>query len=159
MSRADARVLVLGSMPGQASLDAGSYYAHPRNAFWRIVGEIHGFSANLPYPVRVQALLDARVAVWDVLGACVRPGSLDSSIEAAEANDLAGFLAEHPGIQRIVFNGAAAETLFRQHVLPGLDASAQRIPRVRLPSTSPAHASQSLAAKQSAWATGLAIPS
>ncbi|MBK8283704.1 MAG: DNA-deoxyinosine glycosylase [Ahniella sp.] len=152
LARADARVLVLGSMPGQASLDAGRYYAHPRNTFWRIMGEIHGFAPDAPYATRVTMLLDAGVALWDVLHTCVRPGSLDSRIDAPEANDLAGFLGDHPAIRRIVFNGAAAEALFRRHVLPELDPAAQQILRLRLPSTSPAHASVALPAKTAAWA-------
>lgn len=151
LQSADAHTLVLGSMPGQASLAAQQYYAHPRNAFWPIMGRLFGAEPQLAYPLRVQRLLAARIAVWDVLGACVRPGSLDSAIrpDGQEANDFAGFLAEHPGVGRIFFNGAAAEQLFRRLVLPGLELGERRLRR--LPSTSPAHAGMRFDDKLAAW--------
>lgn len=146
----EARVLVLGSMPGLASLAAQQYYAHPRNAFWPIMGELFGAAPQLPYAERVQRLLAARVAVWDVLGACVRPGSLDSDIqsEGMEVNDFGGFLARHPGIARIYFNGAKAEQLFVSLAMPLLPVELRL---KRLPSTSPANAGMRLAQKLEAW--------
>ena len=113
-----ARVLILGSMPGAASLAAGQYYAHPRNAFWRILGAVCHFPADAPYAARVAALQAAGIAVWDVLQSCVRPGSLDTAIERSSEvpNDLAGLLVRHPGIGRICFNGGTAEAAFRRHV-------------------------------------------
>ncbi|KAA9129651.1 DNA-deoxyinosine glycosylase [Marinihelvus fidelis] len=145
-----ARLLVLGSMPGVASLQTGQYYAHPRNAFWPIMGQLFGFDAAAPYPVRVESLKAAGVAVWDVLQACVRPGSLDSAIETGSRvpNDFPAFFAAHPDIACVAFNGAEAEKSFNRLVLPGLGAHAFRL--VRLPSSSPAHA-VSLAAKTDAW--------
>lgn len=138
-------------MPGRASLTAGCYYAHPHNAFWRILGELLGFDARAPYPERIAALLAARIALWDVLHSCERVGSLDASIGRAteQANDFAGFLAAHPAIRLIAFNGALAEAAFRRHVreLPDDGPPA----RVRLPSTSPAHASLRYADKLAAW--------
>ncbi len=97
-SPGSARVLVLGSMPGRASLDAQQYYAHPRNAFWPIVAAHCGIDPASDYPTRVQALLDAGIVLWDVLAQCRRPGSLDSAIELADAqpNAIAELLDAHP---------------------------------------------------------------
>ncbi|MDE1546317.1 DNA-deoxyinosine glycosylase [Dechloromonas agitata] len=147
----DARRLILGSMPGEASLSAGQYYAHPRNAFWRIMGDLLGAGPALPYPARLARLTAAGIALWDVVADCERRGSLDAAIvrESVQANDFRHFFAEHPGIEQIFFNGTAAENLFRRHVLPRLDG----VPRElhRLPSTSPAHAARGYAEKLAAW--------
>jgi double-stranded uracil-DNA glycosylase len=150
--RPDARVLVLGSMPGAASLRAQQYYGHPRNAFWPIMGALFGFDAAAPYAQRVQALLAHRVAVWDVLASCERAGSLDADIEAASVavNDFAGFLGRHTQLRRVCFNGATAQAMFRRHVLPSL-AVPLPFDMLRLPSTSPAHAGMALADKLRAW--------
>ncbi len=149
-----ARVLVLGSMPGHASLSAQRYYAHPRNLFWPIMGALFEAGPELAYAARLRRLQACGIALWDVAGECVRPGSLDARIRAdtVVANDIAGLLDAHPGIQRLCFNGATAETLFRRHVLPTLAAPPEC---VRLPSTSPAHASMGFAAKLEAWRSGL----
>ncbi|MDR6992627.1 DNA-deoxyinosine glycosylase [Luteimonas sp. 3794] len=150
-----ARVLVLGSMPGVASLDAHRYYAHPRNLFWPIVGTVFGFDSSLPYDTRLARLTARGVALWDVAGECVRPGSLDARIESGSVvpNDIGGLLARYPGITQIRFNGAAADTMFRRHVLPTLDVVPDLL---RLPSTSPAHAALGFEAKLAAWRAGLA---
>lgn len=141
-------------MPGAASLAAGQYYAHPRNAFWPIMGELFGAAPQLDYTRRVAALKAARVAVWDVLHSCVREGSLDSSIAADSlaVNDLAGFLRRHRGIRHVFFNGGTAESVFRRSALPTLSAAqAGRLSFRRLPSTSPANAGSSVAQKLAAW--------
>ncbi|KAB2918403.1 MAG: DNA-deoxyinosine glycosylase [Dechloromonas sp.] len=147
----DARLLILGSMPGQASLTAARYYAHERNVFWRIMGDLLGAGPALPYEQRLQRLTAAGIALWDVIAACERYGSLDADIVAGsvQANDFAGFLAGHPGIERIYFNGTAAETAFQRHVLPTLGERPLLLHR--LPSTSPAHAARGYAEKLSAW--------
>lgn len=152
-ARADAQVLILGSMPGTASLAAVRYYAHPRNQFWPIMGALVGADAALPYPERLLALQGARIALWDVMASCVRPGSLDARIDSSSvvANDIAGFLEAHPAIHSVFFNGAAAEAAFRRHVLPTLTAL-PRVPALhRLPSTSPAHAARGFEDKLEAW--------
>ena len=147
----DAKVLILGSMPGKASLLANRYYAHPCNAFWPIMGVLHGAGPDAPYAQRVRVLKRAGIAVWDVLASCTRAGSLDSEIDedSIVPNDFASFFRAHPRIQRVYFNGAKAEAAFRRHVLPGIDATALRF--ARLPSTSPANASWSHARKLRAW--------
>ncbi len=141
-----AKWLLLGSMPGVASLAAQQYYAHPRNAFWPIVAALwppdmdSTVNADSPYAQRVAGLLQHDVAVWDVLQSCVREGSLDSAILASScvANDFARFFAAHPQIHTIGFNGAEAERCFKRHVLPELPLPGIR--QIRLPSSSPAHA-------------------
>ncbi len=154
LAHRSARVLVLGSMPGVRSLEAAQYYAHPQNAFWRVMGTVLGFDAEAPYEERVEALKASGVALWDVLHSCVRPGSLDSAIEHGSRvpNDFAAFFRRHPALERICFNGAEAERSFRVHVPPGLEV--EGLSYVRLPSTSPAH-TMSYASKLSAWRAAL----
>lgn len=143
--------LILGSMPGVASLEAGQYYAHPRNQFWPIICRLLGAGAvPADYASRAALLTDNRIALWDVLAACIRPGSLDSAIAAEIPNDLPGFLAGHSGIRRICFNGRKAESSFRTLVLPRLDAV--RYELCGLPSTSPANASYGFERKYGLWA-------
>lgn len=157
---AKARVLILGSMPGKASLAAGQYYAHAQNLFWRILGEVTGAGpafCALPYAARTRALKSCGIALWDVLESCAREGSLDSAIDDAtiSANDFASFYRAHPRVAHVFFNGAKAEACYRKHVLPVLaDAPAPLITQ-RLPSTSPANASISRAHKQRVWQRSL----
>ncbi len=157
VSGAGARVLVLGSMPGAASLAAGEYYAHPRNSFWPLMLDIFGARGPLPYAGRLALLRRNGVALWDVLASCVRPGSSDAAIRraTAEANDIGGFLLAHPRISLVCFNGAKAEECYRRHVLPFLPPAPAGLRRRLLPSTSPAHASLSYAAKLRAWRRAL----
>jgi TDG/mug DNA glycosylase family protein len=135
-----ARVLILGSMPGAMSLQRQQYYAHPRNGFWPIMSRICGFDASALYEKRVEALTQSGVALWDVLGSCVRSGSLDSSIEKHDRvhNEFAEFFDAYPGITLVCFNGAEAKRSYDSAVLPTLGA--RKLRYVRLPSTSPAHA-------------------
>jgi len=152
-----ARVLILGSMPGIASLEQGEYYAHPRNAFWPIMGELVGAGPGLPYAQRLARLRAAGVALWDVLYACRREGSLDARIEIAseQPNAIPGLLAECRGIDRILFNGGAAERLFSRHVAGRLVTLDREFQLQRLPSTSPAYAAMPFAAKLAAWRSAL----
>jgi hypoxanthine-DNA glycosylase len=152
ISRPDAKILILGSMPGRESLAREQYYAHPRNAFWPIMSALFALPES-GYAERSRQLLDNRVAIWDVLMACVREGSLDANIEPASivANDFPSFYARHPAVDRVFFNGAKAESVYRRHVLPGLAGTAADLPLLRLPSTSPAHAGMSLGQKTRAW--------
>lgn len=130
-----AHTLVLGNMPSVMSLNARQYYGNPRNAFWRITGDILGFAADDPYDDRVAALGGHGLAVWDVLRSCRRVGSLDSAVEPASmvANDFRALFDEHPHITRVFFNGAAAEKNFNRLVRVAPDLRYRR-----LPSTSPA---------------------
>lgn len=160
IARSDAQILILGSMPGVASLQAGEYYAHPRNSFWRIMGALVGAGPELEYAARVERLVARRIAVWDVLKSCVRGGSLDSSIEADSIvpNDFAGFFHAHTNIAQVYFNGGTAERVFRRYVMSGLGARAERIAFARLPSTSPAHAGRSFQQKLDAWRAAIVAP-
>lgn len=153
VTRADARILILGSMPGQASLRAQQYYAHPHNAFWRILSQLFGFSRDLPYPERLQRIQSHGIALWDVLYACARRGSLDADIEEASIipNAIGQLLGGHPGIRRVYFNGSKAEQAFRRYIAPTLPPEHGKPICLRLPSTSPAHASRSFEQKLEAW--------
>jgi len=152
------RLLLLGSMPGRASLAAGEYYAQPRNQFWRLMDALIGASPALAYADRLEVLKGAGWALWDVIASCEREGSLDASIvtRSVRTNDFAAFHALNPTIELIACNGTTAERLYRRHVLPGLADRAAAIPVVRLPSTSPAHASLSFERKRAIWARALA---
>ncbi len=153
LARDDATRLILGSMPGKASLTAQQYYAHPRNVFWLLIEQVLAIPAALPYAQRCEALVARRIAVWDVLQSCVRSSSLDADIEPDSIlpNDFAGFFTAHPNISKVYCNGAAAEQLFRRQVWPKLPAPLQRIELLRLPSTSPANASIAYAVKVQQW--------
>ena len=147
----NSQVLILGSMPGLASLAAGQYYAHAQNAFWRIISELLQCDPASPYPTRIAALKAARIALWDVLKSCTREGSLDAMIERDTqiANDFRTFFRQHRKIRHVFFNGAKAEACFTRHVSGRI--STGPIAYERLPSTSPAHASMSFERKLRAW--------
>ena len=150
-----ARVLILGSAPSVASLAATQYYGHPQNAFWWIMGELLGAGRSLDYPARCQRLTERGIAVWDVLAACERPGSLDSAIRAGSEvyNDVPGLLAEQPQIRTVLLNGGKAASSFRRHLKPHLANPELRIRN--LPSTSPANARMRPAQKCQQWAEAL----
>jgi TDG/mug DNA glycosylase family protein len=146
-----ARVLVLGSLPGRLSLERGEYYANPQNAFWKI---ITSRAPDLPsdYTGRVAALIEHRIALWDVLAAATRSGSLDADIaDDAIPNNFFAFFHAHPNIRLLCFNGATAAKLYARHVVPTLSDEQRSIARQTLPSTSGAHASLPLAKKTAHW--------
>lgn len=147
----NARVLVLGSMPGRASLAAGQYYAHPRNQFWPIMGSLFGFSPDISYQKRLDILKANRIALWDVLASCERITSLDAGIVRASEtiNDFNNFLAEHPLITDIFFNGRKAEETFLRKVKPRLPA--RELALHLFPSTSPAYAQLRFEEKRKVW--------
>lgn len=149
----NASRLILGSMPGKASLLANEYYAHPRNAFWPIMSHILGFPLGLSYSVRINQVLDRQIAIWDVLQQCTRTSSLDSDIQpdSIVMNDLPGFLSTYPTIRHIYFNGQKAAELYRRYVRPKLSSPFANIPLSTLPSTSPANASIPITQKRLAW--------
>jgi hypoxanthine-DNA glycosylase len=151
------RVLLVGSMPGVASLRAAQYYGHPRNAFWPILATLTGVAATAPYAERLAGLGRVGIALWDVLQRCERPGSLDADIRrrGRRANDFAGLFVAQPELALVGCNGAKAHQLWLGLVQPVLPAAAARLPVVRLPSTSPAHAGASFARKLAAWRAAL----
>jgi double-stranded uracil-DNA glycosylase len=148
-----ALVLILGSMPGEESLKRREYYAHPKNSFWQIMGNVFGFDYRMTYEKRTKALLKNRISVWDVLESCEREGSLDSSIKSDTIieNDFSWFFSEYPDITHIFFNGAKAEKEYQKRVIRNLPELKHKIIYHRLPSTSPAMARMSLTEKLSEW--------
>jgi hypoxanthine-DNA glycosylase len=157
---AAARVLVLGSLPGRKSLEMEQYYAQPHNVFWKIMDALFGAGPALPYAERTRRLRACGVAVWDVLAAGEREGSLDSAIVRSTmvVNDFAGFFAAHPRIELICFNGATAAALFRRRVQPSLTPAWATIATHVLPSTSPAHAALRFEQKLARWSAALGGP-
>lgn len=153
ISSPDARVLILGSMPGVRSLEQKEYYAHPQNAFWPIMAELLNFQTSLPYTERLEMLRANHIALWDVLASCQRRGSLDSAITMSTAcsNDFGPFLQRHPRLLHLFFNGARPEQIFKRDVLGQLGPDADKLLLQRLPSTSPAYAGMSVKEKISHW--------
>ena len=153
ISDINATVLILGSIPGKASLRAEQYYAHPRNSFWRIIEGVVGIDFALSYEDRCSQLMEHRIALWDVLKACTRSSSLDSDIVESSivANDFARFFETHARISAIYFNGAKAENSYMKYVVPELPDAMAGLGTTRLPSTSPANASMSFETQLKKW--------
>jgi len=150
---AGARVLILGSLPSQRSIQATEYYAHPQNAFWRIMGELLGAGPEFSYQQRTATLTSNRIAVWDVLASSVRPGSMDSDIEVSTArpNDFASFFANNASVDLVCFNGQKAAKMFEDLVLARHAELRSGRQFETLPSTSPAFASMSFDEKLAKW--------
>ena len=148
------RVLVLGSLPGDASLQAVEYYAHPRNAFWGVMGRLCGFEPQLPYEERLARLNAAGVGLWDVVGAGVRPGSLDADIREVQPNDIPALLRAYPSLCMICCNGGTAYRYLKRY-FPALFCR-EGLQVLQLPSTSPAAARLSAEAKFLAYQAAMA---
>jgi TDG/mug DNA glycosylase family protein len=148
--------IVLGSMPGAASLAAQQYYAHPRNAFWPIVCAILGADPRTPYAERTTLLSTHGIALWDVAAICTREASADATMRDVQPNAIAALLASTPTLRVVCLNGTKAATLFAKLVAPQLTAAAIRSPTIHaLPSTSPAFAAMSFDAKLERWSRAL----
>lgn len=142
---ASTRVLILGSLPGEASLAVAQYYGNPRNAFWRLIEGVLGASlVPLTYEERLAALLSRGVGLWDVIAEAERPGSLDAAIRDPAANDLVALIDSLPALRLVAFNGGTAAKL-------GSRLIGDRVTTLALPSSSPAHAARSFAEKAEAW--------
>jgi len=154
-----AKVLILGTMPGEESLRQNEYYGHPRNSFWKIMACLFGFDFSLRYEERTKILLKNRIALWDVMKSCERKGSLDANIndETIIENDFASFFQRYSNIRNVFFNGAKSEAEYIKRVLPKLSGSEHKIKYKRLPSTSPAMAQLSFDAKLKEWSMIKAI--
>lgn len=159
VANADAEILLLGSMPGDVSLKKQQYYAHPRNAFWIIMGELFGASLELNYEDRLTKLKEHKIALWDVLQQCHRTGSMDSSIDTKteQTNDFEHFLNNHKMIRIIGFNGKKAFNSFNKQFVKQHSDLSNNINLVVLPSTSPANAKLSTTTKIEEWAKTLSL--
>ena len=142
---ANTRVLILGSLPGEASLKAGRYYANPRNQFWRLMEPVLGAPLNGSYEERLACLLSAGVGLWDVIRSASRPGSLDADIRDHQTNALPDLIATLPALRVIAFNGGKASTLGRR-----LLGGGHGLTLLSLPSSSPAHTAP-FDSKQRRW--------
>jgi len=143
----DTRVLVLGSLPGERSLAMQRYYAHPQNRFWHLIGKVIGRELEpLEYGARLEALLQAKVGLWDTVASARRSGSLDAAIREAEVNSVAGLAASLPELRAVGVNGATSARV-------GMPLLAHtRLALLALPSSSPAYAALALAEKEKMWA-------
>ncbi|MFH1208367.1 MAG: DNA-deoxyinosine glycosylase [Candidatus Omnitrophota bacterium] len=146
MAYPGAEILILGSMPGERSLQLKQYYGHSMNQFWRVLQEIFGAGELRNYQSKKALLRDHGIAVWDVVKNCHRCGSSDLSIRKAKANDIFGFLAKHPGIRHILLNGRTTEEYFVRFF-----GRAMPLPYDYVPSTSPAHAGLNFKTKLRLW--------
>jgi hypoxanthine-DNA glycosylase len=146
---ARTRLLILGSLPGEKSLQERQYYAHPQNRFWDLIGDsINANLRALGYPARLEKLLEHDIGLWDVVARARRKGSLDSAIRQSRNNDLAALTKQMPTLQAIAFNGKTAARLGRK----ALAQSSRALQLVDLPSSSPAFAAMSYPDKLSRWA-------
>lgn len=146
---ADCTILILGSLPGEESLAKQEYYAHPRNAFWKIIFDLFEQEYSKDYTMKCRLLLNNHIALWDMIYSGKREGSLDSAIQQETPNNLAMLLEQYPKISKIILNGKKAESVYRKNF------SDIQIPVFTMPSTSPANARLSYLEKRNQWQTGL----
>jgi len=153
LGNSDAKILILGSMPGVRSLEQQQYYAHPQNAFWRIIAHLFNQGKALEYQQGEALLIERGIALWDVLKFCDRQGSLDSAInkETMEMNNFVDLFLASPKLKYVFFNGLMAESTYKKQVWPLVAESASYIKYKKLPSTSPAYAAMKFEAKLAAW--------
>jgi hypoxanthine-DNA glycosylase len=142
----DAQILILGTLPGEQSLQMQQYYAHSANAFWKIMFAVFEKEFTTDYASKKRFLQTHQIALWDVLMHAEREGSLDSAIRHEQPNDFAAFLKAHKKVKTIIFNGQNACKLFHKHV-----QLQNEMQFITLPSTSPAHAAKSFAKKLKEW--------
>ncbi len=150
---AHTRILVIGSMPGEASLRARQYYAYARNQFWQLMFDLleHGRPPH-DYQDKLHTLLSHGIGLWDALARCERTGSLDGNIKQPVPNDFPALFARYPQIRTLLFNGQAAAAHFKR----AFGFPADKTCRI-LPSTSPAHAARSYAEKRRIWGQALEL--
>lgn len=146
LENATAEVLILGSIPGDRSIELQQYYGHPQNRFWRVLTSIIGSELPLDYDARQQMLLVNRIALWDVVRQADRVGSLDSAIRNEEPNDIKTFISQHPMLKIIAFNGKKAEQLYDKYF-----ERFTHLKYLSLPSTSPANAMCKIDELQKKW--------
>jgi len=153
VAEGNAVILILGSMPGVESLRQQQYYAHPKNMFWDMMGDMFGAGHGFSYSERLEVLKKNRVALWDVAHRCTRRGSLDANIEAATVvpNAFTALYRDCPHIRFVFFNGKKASELYRRLVLPELTKDMLQLEYATLPSTSPANVSIDRAEKMRRW--------
>lgn len=139
LADSDTQILILGSLPGDRSLELGEYYGHPQNRFWKIIATVTRSDVPTSYPDKKAMLLLSKIGLWDVAHSASRKGSLDSAIRGEEPNDIAGFIATHSELKTVVFNGRLPEKLYDRYFerLPGISY-------LSMPSTSPANAAMTL---------------
>jgi hypoxanthine-DNA glycosylase len=155
IARSDARVLILGTLPGVKSLECGQYDANPRNQFWHMMKELFGIPLDSLYERRALRMQEVGIAIWDVCQSAQRFGSLDSKLTGGRPNDFVGFLNGHPRIELICFNGGTAHKLYNRHVLQELSVSFAKIRYELLPSTSSMYAAMPCEQKLSRWRSAL----
>ena len=146
IARADARLFILGSLPGDASLSAGQYYAHPQNQFWRLLGLVIGEDLHaMDYAARLERVAEHRIGLWDVIGSAVRQGSLDQAIRDANHNRVEHLVHEFPELRAIAFNGGTSASIGRK-----LIGTEHDLALIDLPSSSPAN-TRPFAEKAAVW--------